>query len=70
MEKDWINIYSSTDLIKVKILNHLLSEKNIKSVIINNQDSSYLMFGRINLYVNKNNLEIAKEILKKEYYEE
>ena len=70
MEKDWINIYSSTDLIKVKILNHLLSEKNIKSVIINNQDSSYLMFGRINLYVNKNNLEIAKEILKKKYYEE
>lgn len=65
MEKDWINIYSSTDPVKIEIIQHVLSEKKIKSVVINQQDSSYLMFGTINLHINSKDKEEALKVIEK-----
>ena len=64
MLKKWSKIYVSTDPIKVKIISQMLEENNITTVIINKQDSSYNMFGNIELYTQNINYENAVKILK------
>ena len=56
MEKNWINLYSSTDPVEAEILQHILLKNNIPAVNINRKDSSYLMFGTIDLYVKRERL--------------
>ena len=65
MEKNWINIYSSTYPVEVEILKHVLLEHNIHTVNINQQDSSYLMFGTIDLYVKRDNQKKAFQLIEK-----
>jgi len=65
MEESWINIYSSTDPVEVEILNHVLLENNIHAVNINRQDSSYLMFGTIDLYIKSDNQKKAIQLIEK-----
>ena len=64
MLKKWSKIFVSTDPIKVKIISQMLEENNITTVIINKQDSSYNMFGNIELYTQDINYESAVKILK------
>ena len=64
MLKKWSKIFVSTDPIKVKIISQMLEENNITTVIINKQDSSYNMFGNIELYTQDINYERAVKILK------
>ena len=65
MEENWINIYRSTNPVEVEILKHVLLENNIHSVNINQQDSSYLMFGTIDLYIKSNNQKKALQLIEK-----
>jgi len=69
MNNDWFKIFSSTELIQVEIIKNFLLSKNIPAVIMNNQDSSYLMFGTIDLYINIKNKNEAINLLKKSDYE-
>lgn len=65
MKNNWINIYRSNDPIKSEILKDVLIQNNIPAININQQDSSYLMFGTINLYVRINNKSEAIALIKK-----
>ena len=65
MEKNWINLYSSTDPVEVEILQHILLDNNIYAVNINRKDSSYLMFGTIDLYVKRKSYEKAIKLIGK-----
>lgn len=65
MKRNWINIFSSTNPIEVEIVKQMLEENNINAVALNKQDSSYQMFGIIELFVTEDQLEIAKSLLKK-----
>ena len=65
MKRNWINIFSSTNPIKVEIVKQMLEENNINAVALNKQDSSYQMFGIIELFVTEDQLEIANNLLKK-----
>ena len=69
MNNDWFKIFSSTELIQVEIIKNFLLSKNIPAVIMNNQDSSYLMFGTIDLYINLKNKKEAIHLLKNSNYE-
>tara|TARA_B100001778_G_C18398856_1_gene543286 strand:+ start:126 stop:347 length:222 start_codon:yes stop_codon:yes gene_type:complete len=69
MNNDWFKIFSSTDLVQVEIIKNFLLSKNILAVIMNNQDSSYLMFGTIDLYINLKNKNEAINLLKNSDYE-
>ena len=69
MEENWINIYSSTDPVEVAILKHVLLENNIHAVNINKQDSSYLMFGTVDLYVKSDNQKKALQLIEKQQNE-
>ena len=65
MKRNWINIFSSANPIEVEIVKQMLKENNINAVVLNKQDSSYQMFGIIELFVTEDQLEIAKSLLKK-----
>ena len=63
MEKNWINIFSSANPIEVEIVKQMLDENNITAVILNKQDSSYNLFGSIDLYVKEENRTIALQLI-------
>jgi hypothetical protein len=63
MEKEWVEIYSSMDALKVEMARHALEQMEIDSVIINKKDATY-RFGGIELYVHRDFVIRAKQILK------
>ena len=65
MEKDWVIAYESKQEYLADIARTILSDNDIESVIINKKDSIYNSFGDIEVYVNRDNLIKAKQILQK-----
>jgi len=63
------NIFSSANPIEVEIIKQMLDENNITAVILNKQDSSYNMFGSIDLYVKEENRTIALELINERHNE-
>jgi aspartokinase len=59
-----IKVLSTDNPNKAAIVKQMLEENNIKVVLLNKQDSSYLMFGLVELYVQKEQLEKAENLLK------
>ena len=69
MGKNWINIFSSSNLIEVEIIRQMLDKNNITAIILNKQDSSYNMFGAIDLYVKEGNQTNALQLINKQHNE-
>ena len=69
MEKDWVKIYSSSNMQHIELLKALLDENEIESVIINKQDSSYPVFGEMELYVNHTKAFNANQLIKTNEFE-
>ena len=65
MSSNWVCIYSSNYVYKVEITQAILAEENIESVVVNKQDSNYLI-GEIELHVHPDNALAAKQIINKE----
>lgn len=63
MEKDWVKIYSSSIESNVLIQKQMLENNIIESVIINKQDSLYKAFGEIELYVLRDKVIKAKQLI-------
>ena len=59
-----IKILSTNNPNKAEITKQMLEENNINIVLLNKQDSSYMMFGTIELFVPENQEEDAIAILK------
>jgi hypothetical protein len=59
----WEQIFSSDKSYRVEILKALLDEADIPSVVLNKQDSSYLIFGDIRLMVRRSDILRAEHIL-------
>ena len=58
-----VKLISTNNPNMAEITKQMLEENNINVVLLNKQDSSYLMFGDIELYVNKEQLNQAKDLL-------
>ena len=65
MEKGWIKIFSSGYSHKAEMMRAVLKDNEIDSIILNRQDSSYLTFGEVELYVNQLDVVIATQIILK-----
>jgi hypothetical protein len=65
VEATWINVYSSKDYYKVEIVQAVLTDNGINSVIIKKQDSSYL-FGYIELHVHPDDSIRAIQLIESE----
>ena len=59
-----IKLLSTNDANKAEITKQMLEENNITVVSLNKQDSSYLMFGPVELYVNETQLKQAIALIK------
>ncbi len=64
MEDNWTKIYSTDKLYQADMIIELLDENEIVGVVINKEDSSFLSFGAIEVYVNKDDEEKALSIIK------
>ena len=56
-------IFSTENPNTAEITKQMLEENGINVVLLNKQDSSYLMFGTIDIYVNEKQVEKAKNLL-------
>jgi len=63
MEKGWKKIYFSGDEFKVLMARDLLAENGINAVIMNQNDSAYLAFGDVELYIEEHDEQEALKIL-------
>jgi len=62
MEKDWIKLRTYSDTIRAEISKQMLEENGIATVLLNKQDSSFKI-GKIDLFVNKADEEIANQLI-------
>ncbi len=63
--KNWDKIYSTKNFAEANIIQGLLAENEVPVQILNKQDSSYPMFGDIELYVPAHLNITAKHIIEK-----
>jgi len=61
-KEQWEKVYSTNAEYQAEILKALLEEENIVSIVVNKQDSSYLSFGDIEVYVKSEDILKAKQI--------
>jgi hypothetical protein len=47
----WVKLYSTKNYLEANIIKGKLEENNIQAVILNRQDSSYLVIGEVEIYV-------------------
>ena len=64
MKENWVKIYSSTDLMQVKLAEDILKQNGIVSHILNHPDSAMPMLGEAELYTLPENAEKAVKVLK------
>ncbi len=63
MSGDWVNVFSSSALHTIELLRQILSQSDIDSVVLNQQDSFYVTIGEINLLVKRDDVIKAKKII-------
>jgi len=63
MEKDWEKVFVSGNIQEAYMIKALLEEGEIEVVELNQQDSSYPVFGEINLYVHRDNIMKSMQII-------
>ncbi len=64
MEKDWVKVYSTSDVIKAEMAKSLLQENNIQAVVLNKRDSSLLVIGEAEVYVKQEDVLNATHLIK------
>lgn len=60
-------VYQTTESHMINIMKLKLEEEGIHDIILNNMDSSYNNFGKVELYVKQNDVIRAKHIIDKNY---
>jgi len=61
--ENWFLLYSTRNFPEASIIKGMLEENSVPVVVINKQDSSYLNFGDIELYVPSHLKDIAKHLV-------
>jgi Putative prokaryotic signal transducing protein len=62
MEKDWIQVFSARQSYTAELVKGMLKENNISSIILNRQDSEFLV-GEVQVYVHEENAKKASELI-------
>ncbi|WP_207492007.1 putative signal transducing protein [Aridibaculum aurantiacum] len=61
----WSLLYSARTLPEATIVQGMLEENNVPVMVMNKQDSSYLNFGYIEVYVPFHLMDVAKQLMDK-----
>ena len=62
METDWVKIYTARQSYEAALIQGMLKEYGIESVMMNRQDSEFLV-GEIHLYVHRSDAEEAIRLI-------
>lgn len=63
MDENWTVVYTTNKPWQAEIARQVLEENGINTVVINKQDSSYLI-GEAEIYVESKNADTAKTVVK------
>ncbi|MDR1673057.1 MAG: DUF2007 domain-containing protein [Bacteroidales bacterium] len=66
---EWKCIYTANQRYKAEIIKGILANENIEAVIMDRQDSSYTVFGDIQVYVQPEDENLAVELIKSAHIE-
>ncbi len=61
---DWTTIYETAQLYQAEIVKGLLTSNGIEVIVMNQQDSSYVMVGTIKVMIRKTDQDKATKIIK------
>ena len=64
MEKGWVEIFLTAHEYKATMAVDILENAGIKAVLLNQHDTAYKSFGDFVVYVEKQNEDPARELLK------
>ena len=64
MEDNWVKIFSTDQPYQAEIARQILEDNDIPAVVLNKKDSSYLVFGETEVYVDQDNVIRAKQLIK------
>lgn len=59
----WFKLYSTGNYLEANIIKGKLEENNIQAVILNRQDSNYIVVGELEVYVPQHFKELAQRLL-------
>ena len=62
--KDWIKIYTSSQLARASMIVSVLNENNIPAKLLDRKDSAYVFLGEAEVYIPEEFTSVATEILK------
>ncbi|RZA03700.1 MAG: hypothetical protein EOP47_01885 [Sphingobacteriaceae bacterium] len=62
MEKDWVKIFTSSDIYRAEITKQMLIENDIDAVLLNKQLSGYNI-GAVEVYIHQEDFSKAVEIM-------
>ena len=62
-KNNWITLKSSKNCFRIEIIKGLLLQNDINAVIINQQDSSYKLFGESKIMIKEQDLKKATALL-------
>lgn len=63
MENNWVKVYKSENAFTAEIIKQALVENGIPAVVLNQQDSSYKVFGVLHVLVRPEDAEQAKNYI-------
>jgi hypothetical protein len=69
MKDNWVKIFSSSDLVRVKMAEDVLKQAGIASHILDKPDSALPMLGEAVLYTLPENVDQANKVLKANHIE-
>ena len=61
---NWVSVFETTETFVAERMKEVLIEGGIPAVVLNQLDSSYKVFGEINVMVNKEDLQKAETVIK------
>jgi hypothetical protein len=64
MEQGWVKIYTSHDFFKSELVRQVLSDHEMKAILLNKQGFPYNI-GEVEVYIHENNFQQALEIIVK-----
>jgi len=62
MYPDWVSIFSSNQYYEAEMIRAMLESNDINSILVNKQDSAYLI-GEIEVFVSTNDALLAKQLI-------
>ncbi|MCW0483330.1 DUF2007 domain-containing protein [Gaoshiqia sediminis] len=65
MEEDFVLVFTTAETFQAEIAREILEDNDLRCVVLNQHDSMIPSIGEIEVYVQKDDQELALEILKK-----